>query len=87
MDILGYLVFPHIHDSAPINILKYSLQLCDVAAAFLPHLVKVEHIEEVHRAEYHQYDADLRGEVLDCGDNGLRMSAVFQKHQDEAEVD
>ena len=75
----GYtrLFFSDIHDSAPINVMKYPLHLCDVTAAFLAHLIEVEHVKEVHRTEHHQHNADLGGEILDRGHYGLGMSAVF----------
>ncbi len=56
-------------------------------AALAAHFVEVEHVEEVHRAEDEQDDAELRAHELEGLLRGGGLGAVAQRQDDEAHVD
>jgi hypothetical protein len=67
---------------------RFLLRVLSVAfgLTFLPHLGKVKDVEEVHRAQDQQDDADLRGDVFDAFDHIHRLFTKSQEKQDKADV-
>ena len=57
------------------------------AEALAAHFVEVEHIEEMHRAEDEEDEAELGTEELNHGLEGVGLFAVTERERDEAEVD